>query len=368
MKNKENTEILKKRSMTSFEYNYLCNELDRLIGKRINKIYELEPDVFRIRFDKEDLIIHLGKRMNITKYIEKAPERPSNFTMFLRKRLLSGVCKKIYQHKTDRILIFEYEVKGEKYSIVFEMFAKGNLILLDKNNKIISSYHREEWKDRVIRKGNPYKFPKSAEMPLMPSKKEIEKLLNEKYVVVCLSKLPLGTIYIKEVLKRCKIDEKKKGSKINDKEKECIEGEIKKIVKEAKPHGFFENNKIMGFALTKLSGYAGVKEYVSLNELLDDYYYIPKEEIIEKEDPEKMRKLRKRLDLQKKHLEELRNKEKECKKIGDKIYENYDKLEELIKWVEKKIGKEEWDEIDKELKKINARFNKKTKEIEIDLD
>ena len=55
------------------------------------------------------------------------------------------------------------------------------------------------------------------------------------------------------------------------------------------------------------------------------------------------------------------------KKTGDKIYEKYDELEKLIKWINKKIEQKKWEEIEKELKKINAKINRKTKEIEIDL-
>ncbi len=350
-----------KREMTSFEYSFLLEELQSIIGKKINKIYELENNLFRFKITKEDLVIELGKRMHLTKFIDQAPERPTNFTMFLRKKLKGAIITKFYQYNTDRVFVIECKTKEGEYKIILEMFSKGNLIILDTEDKIISPYHREDWKDRIIRRNKKYTFPQNKSFSFKPSLKEIEELLDEKYTIVCLSKLPIGTVYIKEILKKCEINEKKEGNLLTKEEKNKIIEEIEKFIENAEPNGFLEEERVIDFSLLKNDNYT---KFASLNKLLDKYYHIYKEET--EEEPKSIKRLKNRLEIQKKHRMELAKKEKELKKTGDKIYEKYDELEKLIKWINKKIEEKKWEEIEKELKKINITINKKTKEIEIE--
>jgi predicted ribosome quality control (RQC) complex YloA/Tae2 family protein len=347
--------------MTSFEYSYLLNELQSLVGKKINKIYELDNNLFRFKIGKEDLVVELGKRIHLTLFIDNAPEKPSNFTMFLRKRLKGAVIKKIYQHNTDRVIILECE-NEEKYKLIFEMFAKGNFIVLDNDNKIISPYHREDWKDRILRRNEKYIFPKNKTFSFKSSIEEIEELLDDKFIIVCLSKLPLGTIYIKQILDNCEIDEKKQGNTLTKENKIKIVKEIEKTVEKAAPYAHINGDNIEEVSLIKLKQY---KLFPSLNEILDKYYYTPKEE--EEEESKELKKLKNRLNLQIEHLKGLEEQETEFKKMGEKIYEKYSELEKLKTWINKKIAEKDWDTIDTELKKINAKINKKTKEVEIEI-
>ncbi|MFA5382143.1 MAG: NFACT family protein [Candidatus Micrarchaeia archaeon] len=349
-----------KREMTSFEYTFIIKELQALIGKKVNKIYELDENIFRFKIKGEDLIIELGKRMHLTKFIDQAPEKPSNFTMFLRKKFNNATITKIYQYNTDRVFIIELETKENKYKIILEMFSKGNLIILDEENKIISPYHREDWKDRIIRRNEKYLFPKTESFPLTPKLSELEKLLNEKYIIVCLSKLPLGTIYIKQILKEVKINEKKQGNLLTSEEKKKIIKSIEELVNNASPHAIIENEEIIDFSL-----YNSSKKFDTLNEILDKYYCSLKEEI--EEESNEIKKLKNRLKKQEEHQAELKKQEEIYKKNGDLIYEKYSQLEKVVNWVRSKIEEKKWDEIEEELKKINAKIDKKTKEIEIKL-
>jgi predicted ribosome quality control (RQC) complex YloA/Tae2 family protein len=319
------------RTLTNLEYNYLVNELQTLVGKRLRKIYELGEGKFRLNFEGADLLIELGKRMNITKYIEPAPERPSNFAMGMRKDLENAKLIALAQHGFDRVIVFtlEREVKRE---LILEMFAKGNLLLLDENGKILRAYRKEEWKDRKIGAGEQYKFPQTPGLGMKPSADEIRKLLGEKYVASSLSQIPLGTIYIKEALARAGVEEKKKGSELSEGEISAIAKEIARVVENAKPFGYFKDGKICEFALAELIelGDCERREFESLNEAIDEYYYANPEEEGEKRE-RKIAKLQKRLEAQKRRLEELKREEEELRAKGDAIYANYKKVEEALK-------------------------------------
>ncbi len=69
--------------------------------------------------------------------------------MLLRKRIKGANVVSITQHNFDRII--EIKVKKDKYyTIVVELFDKGNIILLDEDNNIILPLKRKRFSDRDI--------------------------------------------------------------------------------------------------------------------------------------------------------------------------------------------------------------------------
>nr|MCU0405335.1 NFACT family protein [Chitinophagaceae bacterium] len=58
------------------------------------------------------------------------PEKPPMFCMLLRKYLSQARLKKIQQIKSERIVELRFETIDEEYSLVIELFANGNIILV----------------------------------------------------------------------------------------------------------------------------------------------------------------------------------------------------------------------------------------------
>ena len=59
------------REMYGIEYWYLAEELNRILSnKRFQKIQKIADGVYRLRFEKNDVICELGKGIYITKYDE----------------------------------------------------------------------------------------------------------------------------------------------------------------------------------------------------------------------------------------------------------------------------------------------------------
>lgn len=84
--------------------------------------------------------------------------KPNGFVTFLRKHLEGKKIDHVDQHEWDKVLVMHFR----DYFLVIELFANGNIILCDPNWIILQPYHREEWKDRKIQKGEKYVFPQSA--------------------------------------------------------------------------------------------------------------------------------------------------------------------------------------------------------------
>lgn len=86
--------------------------------------------------------------------------KSNGFVTFLKKNLEGKKIDHVEQHEWDKVLVVHFR----DYYLIIEIFANGNIILCDKNWKILQPYHREEWKDRKLQKGEMYIFPQSALM------------------------------------------------------------------------------------------------------------------------------------------------------------------------------------------------------------
>lgn len=328
------------RSMATIEYRYLVNELQQLIGKRFSKMYFIKENIYRLKIGSTDIVCEPGKRMHITKIIEEAQEA-DGITEKIRKELKNSRLNGIKQINNDRVLVFEFD-KGELY---FEMFAKGNIIFV-KDGKTVVALRNEKWADREIRTRKEYKPPKSSVV------NKLEETISKKYIVSSMMKLPLGKEYVKEILRECEIDEKTPGSKLACSQKDCIETEIHKLQKKQQPYLHLKDDQIADYGLMEFSGYENQKTS-TFGEALDEYYSKTRR----KTSPE-LEKLERRLKQQKEHLLELNELEKELKAKGDYVYENYQKMENVIK-----ICKED----PKKIEKFKVKLNKKEKTVEVEI-
>ncbi len=340
------------REMQTIEYSYIVRELALFEKKHFSKIYKIRENSFRIKIGNSHIIVELPIRVGIAKYITKS-ENPNNFTEKIKKILDNQKLQKVSQCGNDRLLSFEFED-----NILFlEMFAKGNIILTNKNRRILEVFREEKWKDRTLTKGLQYIEPQSGVV------KNIEKTLSEKYIIICLLKLPLGKEYVKEMLTRCGIDEKKPGVSLTKNEISYLEKELENISENQKPYLFLENNIPVDFGLIKFKKYEKleIKEMPSLSEAMEELYItIPKTQ-----KNERMEKLEHRLEEQRFALEKLKKEELENKEIGGYIYTNYQKIEELLE-IAKKAGINNLSEAFKNYKTL--KIDKEKKEVELELE
>ncbi len=343
--------------MQNLEYSYMARELAQLGGKHFSKIYSLGEKSFRIKIGDAQLVVDLPYRVGIAKYISKS-EEPTGFTEKLKKVLDNQKLFRVYQCGTDRILALEFD----KHVLFLEMFAKGNIILADKEGKIVEILREERWKDRTLEKGETYKEPQSQSVA------GVQEALSEKYAIVCLIKLPLGKEYAKEMLARCKIDEKKPGDALSKEEISCLEKEYSEIPKSPKPYLFLKDGAPADYGLVKFSKYASktgdakleTREMPSLSEAMEEYYAT---ERLETSNP-RLEKLERRLAEQRASLERLKSEEKEAKEKGDFIYSNYQKIEALLELAQK-AGMNELGKAFKDYK--IWKIDKQKKEIELEL-
>jgi predicted ribosome quality control (RQC) complex YloA/Tae2 family protein len=104
------------------------------------------------------VVFQAGLRVHSTQYPPQNPKVPPNFPMLLRKYIKGGSVTSVSQHNFDRIMRIDIQ-KEHKFSLVIELFAKGNIILLDEDDQIILPLKRKLWQDRKITSKEEYKYP-----------------------------------------------------------------------------------------------------------------------------------------------------------------------------------------------------------------
>lgn len=328
--------------MTNLEFFFLSDEFARLlVGKHFGRIRKLGENLYRMKIATIEILCESGVRIHSTKYIE-ATQETDKFVEKVSKELDNAKLLAITQINKDRILSFAFD-RGQ---LIFEMFGTGNVILVAEG-KTVCAQKYESWSDREIKVGSLYSPPKN----IPPEKFEV----SDRYIIVSLMKLPLGKEYALEVLEQLGIDEKTPGNSLSGNKLSQLEGLINEIRISAKPYGFFENGKMVDFALTKLSKYKNLetREFPSLSEAADEYYAH-----LEQTNP-KLEKLLERLEKQNERLQVLGEEEKENRARGDYIYEHYNEAEQII--TSAKTG--DFDEIEK---KYAAKTDKKEKSVDVE--
>ena len=337
------------RVMSNLEYATAVRELQPLLGKRFGRIRRLPQGWYRMKVGDAEIVIEPGVRLHRTKYVEEA-ESPDQLVQKAEAELDNSKLLAIRQVNNDRIIEFEFE-RGK---LVFEMFGKGNCVLV-KDGKTLAAMKEEAWADREIRKGKEYRYPKSNVAP------GFREALSDRYVIIALLKLPLGKEYAQEILARCDVPEKTPGIGLTGKQIECIGDEVAEVGAARNPHVFYENGRPVDFGLLHFLKYkdAENKDFASLNEALDEFYWNADRGA---ENPE-LERLERRLAEQEKRLGELEEEEKGHKAAGDYIYAHYEEIENILKEAKSAplAG------LDKRFEKLKPKIDKKEKTMEIEL-
>lgn len=130
-----------KQRFSSLDVNSIVHELSKaLLTLRVSNIYDLSTKIFLIKFAKPDqkqqIVIDTGFRCHLTEFSRATAAAPSPFVLQLRKYLKTRRVTSIAQVGTDRIIEFQFS-EGQ-YKLYLEFYASGNIILTDRDLKILA--------------------------------------------------------------------------------------------------------------------------------------------------------------------------------------------------------------------------------------
>ncbi len=370
--------------LTAIDIKNLVLELENLKGGKIQKVYQTKVYDLILDFYTKMLprFFYLKLPSTIIFKNEKVvmPSFPLSLAKRLRSHLNNARIKNVEQINNDRIIKFFLEGKKQEYSLILELFSKGNIILLNKNEKIIVILRQETFKDRILKPGKVYVPPKNKNFVF--NKKNFMTLLEEnkdKHFISLLSSTGLGGKYSEKILKSLyKKNYKKITYNILKNEVLNLEEELKKLYSiieeyfETKKY-YFEEEKKEVFLYNKSIDEKNIKIYDNILLVLKKIILKNEEEELEekKEINIKKDKTSKKIEIQKKRVEELEEKSLLYEEKGKKIFENYIVLKETLDYAKKykekkgnlKSLEKEWPENFPKLKKINVKENKITIEI-----
>ncbi len=360
------------KSMSNVDIYTISDELNNLLsGARVDKSFQPTKDIVVMRFHvpgtgRVDLVMQCGSRIHTSQYPLENPTTPPTFPMLLRKRIKGAHVESVKQHNFDRVV--EIKVKKDKYyTIIVELFDKGNIILLDEDNNIILPLKRKQWSDRDISSKKEYKFPEERGInPIAVSPEEFRTLFeSDSDVVRTLAVNGLGSLYSEEIIKRAneitEIEKNTSNNEITDKQIDALYQSLTNLFNtlkdnSIKPQIVKSENKedVVPLDLIKYENYEKTI-YSTFNEACDEFYSKKVntgiKDIKEAAWNRKVNKFEKRLRLQQETLDNFHTTIEESQHKGEVIYSNYPTIENIINVVNSARSKDySFKEIAKTLK------------------
>ena len=362
--------------MSNVDVYRIVKELnEEIINTRIDKSYQPTYDTIRIKLRKagegrKDLVMQAGVRIHLTDYPQPNPTIPPNFPMLLRKHLSGGTITAVKQHNFDRIIEITVQ-KNTEYTLIVELFSKGNVILLDENKNIISPLKHRKWQDRKITSHEEYKYPPEKGININDTTPdEIRDVLesSDADITRTVATNGLGGLYAEEVIGYTGIDKTKLARDLSDDEivelDEAIKSLFNRVENEPNPQIILDdksNNKdLVPINLNNYNDYEK-KSFDSFNKAADDFYSKKIVSDIKKGEEDawskRIGKYEKRLKMQEESLEGFYRTIDETQHKGDTIYAHYNDIQEILNVISQARSKYSWKEISSIIKKSKKEGN-----------
>ena len=362
------------KTMSNVDVYTISYELNKLLtGARVDKSFQPTDDTVVMRFHKAgygrvDLVMQAGVRLHISQYPLENPLTPPSFPMLLRKRVKGANVISIKQHEFDRVVEIKMQ-KEQVYTLIVELFDKGNIILLDEENNIILPLKRKHVGNRDISSKKNYEFPAKHGMnPITINLLEFNDLIrySDSDIVRTLARNGLGSLYAEEIISHTNIDKNTECSNLNNDDVEELYNALTNTFKPLKEDAFKpqidkeekSDKKKEYLVPLNLGKYQNMEktEFKTFNEAADEFYSskVNKEitSVQERAWNKKVGKFEKRLKLQEETLEGFHETIETCQHKGELIYSHYTEIESLQKVILNARDKEySWKQINNTLKK-----------------
>jgi hypothetical protein len=272
-----------------------------LLNGKINKINQPDKNEINIQiYNKENYKLLMScannlSRIHLSEKNKKNPITAYNFCMLLRKHLVGGTIKKIYQHKMDRVVCFEIENLNElkelsKKLLIIEIMGKhSNIILVDKeSNKIIDSIKHIDSRQSSIREVFPnkdYFFVKDEKENILEENYKLPSEILEVSEPISMKKffytnyLGFSPIISYELLHNSNVDSDTNSANLDAESIRRIDENFVKLVGNIKSENYFpifikddaNNNK--DFYCFDLSLYENKEKVESISSLVENFYH-----------------------------------------------------------------------------------------------
>jgi predicted ribosome quality control (RQC) complex YloA/Tae2 family protein len=335
-----------KLSLTSIDLLAILRELKSiLISTRIENVYNLDDWGFLFRLHGPggnlDLLLELGRRLNITTFKYPLPPSPSPHAMNIRRLLSSAIIKSIEQVDLDRIACLTVEKSGRVLNVYLELLGEGNVIITDESGKILYALRQKTMRDRSVRTGVMYRPPPARGESIYSSPK-IDEIRSEKVNIVrSLTKYyNLPPEFVEECLVRSSVDPNLPSSEISEPLLNTFLSTARSTIEEIKtsplkPHIVVKDQKRISVQPVEFVSLPFERvPFDSFNAAVDEYFapLVSAKERERRRHPQEQEiaALEGVLIRQKASMKELEERKQRDREIGETIISNLDKVQKLI--------------------------------------
>ena len=337
------------RVLTSLELRIVVNELkEHYLNSKLAKIYLPKTKILRLELHragrgKSTLIVDSGVGMYLSKFNFENPAVPPAFAMFLRRHLLQATLKDVVQRGSERIVEFRFNTKNGTRFLICELFGKGNFILTDTKYVILNSAVIQKTKERTIKKGETYSYPKQGFDILNLTRADFDKGLSKwkehSIVKYLASGLGLGGKYAEEVCVRAGIDKSEQVGLLKDKDLTKVFDSVLKLVSSfgsGKSFVVMEDGKAVDAIPFMVSAFeaAEVKTVGSFSEAVDLLFSVGRISEVRKQKSgafdKKLAKIEKIVESQRTSVEVLKSKQADLKSKIEVVYRNYQYISKIV--------------------------------------
>lgn len=216
-------------TLAGIELRYLVNEIIRKIdGYYVSNIYGISRDslLFKLHHpEKPDILLMfstLGLWVTTIK-IEQIEE--NRLVKRLRNDLLRSKISSIKQIGAERIVYVTFNALEQEFVLIGEFFGDGNIILCDKNMKILALLHSIDVRHRRLNVGFNYEPPPQSGLDIFNiTPKDLIAILSVSTPAVRWIGRTLGipAKYAEEIVRLAEIDPLKPGNSLSEKDVEKI--------------------------------------------------------------------------------------------------------------------------------------------------
>ena len=225
-------------TLAGIELRYLVNEISKRIeGYYVSNIYGISRNsiLFKLHHPEKPDILLMFSTFGFwitTRKIEQIEE--NRLVKRLRNDLLRSKIAEIKQIGTERIVYITFSGLNQEFILVGEFFGDGNIILCNKEMKILSLLHSIDVRHRKLNVGLNYELPPLGGLNIFEI--TLKDLLDIRSVPTAAVRwigrtLGLPTKYTEEIMKLANISPQSLGNSLSDDDIEKIFVTTKSITK-----------------------------------------------------------------------------------------------------------------------------------------
>ncbi|MBT5278656.1 MAG: DUF814 domain-containing protein, partial [Nitrosopumilus sp.] len=224
-------------ALAGIELRYLVDQISEQVqGYYISNIYGINKDsiLFKLHHtEKSDLFMMISTSGVWLTKVKIDQMEPNRLLKRLRSDLLRLKLTKIEQIGAERIAYFTFEGFGKEFILVGEFFGDGNILLCNKDMKILALQHSIEVRHRKLSVGLDYVQPPENNLDIFNLTEsnfddlKITDLISAKWFGRTLG---LPKKYVESIFEITNVDPKKIGNLLTSEEITKIYETTKKIV------------------------------------------------------------------------------------------------------------------------------------------